>query len=164
MLEINLQKMRHKLRIMRNKSKNRLTWRKVIFEATGRLEESSREHARLKRDLRKGNITEHVTELTCGHCGKTCLSRADFWSHLKSHRHRAFLAKHEKVISVHTTRQNFIFPMPCSSICNICGKVCKSVGCMKRHEKVHISNTLTHPSIPNLVLLVYVSRRGKLQN
>ena len=51
-----------------------------------------------------------------------------------------FFAKHEKVSSGHTTRQNSICLMPYSNICNICGKVCKSVGGMKRHEKVHISN------------------------
>ena len=45
---------------------NRLIWRKVIFKATGCFEKSRLEHATLKRDLWKGNITEHVTELTCG--------------------------------------------------------------------------------------------------
>ena len=71
------------------------------FEAIGRFEESSWEHDRLKRDLRKGNITEHVTELTSGHCGRRCLSRAGFLSHFKSHRRRVSSAKHEKVSSVH---------------------------------------------------------------
>ena len=122
-------------------AKNRLTWRKVSFEATGRFEESRRENASLKRDLRKGNITEHVTELTCGHCGRPCLSRASFLNHLRSHRLRVFLAKHEKVSSVHTTRQNSICPMPYSNMCNICGKICKSVGGIKRNEKVHIFKT-----------------------
>ena len=45
-------------------AKNRLIWKKVIFEANGRFEENRREHDKLKRGLRKGNITEHVTELT----------------------------------------------------------------------------------------------------
>ena len=96
-------------------AQNRLTRRKVSFEATGRFEESRRKHARLKRDLRKGNITEHVTELTCGHCGRPCLSRAGFLSHLRSHRRRVPSAKHEKVSSVHTTCQNSICPMPYSN-------------------------------------------------
>ena len=56
LLETNLQKFRHKL----------INIIKIIFEETGRFEESRLEHARLKRDLRKGNITEQVTELTCG--------------------------------------------------------------------------------------------------
>ena len=120
-------------------TQNRLTWRKVIFKATGCFEESRQEHARLKCDLRKENITKHVTELTCGQCGRPCLSRAGFLSHLRSHRRRVSPAKHEKVISVYTTRQKFICPMPYSNICEICGKVCKSVGGMKRHKKVHIS-------------------------
>ena len=100
-------------------AQNRLTWRKVSFETTGRFEESRRKHARLRRDLRKGNIIEHVTELTCGHCGRPCLSRAGFLSHLRSHRRRVSSAKHEKVSSVHTTRQNSIYLMPYSNICNI---------------------------------------------
>ena len=139
--------MRHKLRFMETQAKNRLTWRKVSFETTCRFEESRRKHAKLKRDLRKGIITEHVTELTCGQCGRPCLSRAGFLSHLRSHRRRVFLAKHEKVSSVHTTLQNSICPMPYSNICNICGKSCKSLGDMKRHKKVHIFNTVTYPSI-----------------
>ena len=127
----------------------KFTWRKVSFEATGRFEESRRKHARLKRDLRKGNITEHVAELTCGHCGRPCLSRAGFLSHLRSHRRRVSSAKHEKISSVHTNRQNPICLMPYSNICNICGKICKSVDGMKLHEKVHIFNTITYPSILN---------------
>ena len=94
--------------------------------------------------------TEHVTELTCGLCGRPCLSRAGFLSHLRSHRRLVSSVKHEKVSSVHTTRQNSICPMPYSNICNVCGKICKSVGGMKRHEKVYIFDTLTYPSIPNL--------------
>ena len=47
-------------------AQNRLTWRKVIFAATARFEKSRWEHTRLKNDLWKRNITEHVTELTCG--------------------------------------------------------------------------------------------------
>ena len=78
-------------------ARNRLTWRNLIFEATDRFEESRREHARLRRDLRKGNITEYVTELTCGQCGRPCLSRAGFLSHLRSHRRHVSSAKHEKI-------------------------------------------------------------------
>ena len=85
MLEINLQKMRHKLRFMGNTS----AWRKVSFEATGRFEES--------------------VLMTCGHCGRPCLGRAGFLSHLRFHRRRVSSAKHEKVSSVHTTRQNSIY-------------------------------------------------------
>ena len=103
----------------------------------------------LKRDLRKENIHEHVTELTCAQCGKPCLSRAGFLSHLRFHRRRVFSAKHEKVSPVHITRQYPICPMPYSNICNICGKICKSVGGIKRNEKVHIFNKLTYSSIPN---------------
>ena len=143
-------------------AQNRLNWRKVSFGATGRFEESRQKHARLKRDLRKGNITEHVTELTCGHCGRPCLRRAGFLSHLRFHRRRVSSAKHEKVSSVHTTRQNPIYLMLYSNICNICGKICKSGGGMKRHEKVHIFNTLTYPSIPNF--FIYVAIVGRCAN
>ena len=45
---------------------------KLSFEATDQFEESRRKHARLKRALRKGNITEHVTELIRGQCGRPC--------------------------------------------------------------------------------------------
>ena len=139
-------------------AQNSLTWRKVSFEATGRFEESRRKHARLKLDLRTGNITEHVTELTCGHCGRPCLSRAGFLSHLRFHRRRVPSAKHEKVSSVHTTRQNAICPMPYSNICNIYGKICK---CRWR-KKVHIFNTLTYPSIPNLFIYLAIVRCASL--
>ena len=91
-----------------------------------------------------------------GHYGRPCLSRAGFLSHLRSHQRHVSLAKHEKVSSVHTTRQNPIYLMPYSNIWNICGKICKSVGGMKRHEKVHLFNTLFYPSIPNL--FIYVGR------
>ena len=138
---------------------NRLTWRKVSFEATGRFEKSRRKHARLKRGLRNVNITEHVTQLTCGHCGRPCLSKAGFLSHLRFHRRRVSSAKHEKVSSVHTTRQNPIYLRPYSDICKICGKICKSVGGMKRHEKVHIFNTLIYPSISNLFIYVAIVER-----
>ena len=57
-------------------AQNRLIWRKVIFAATGRFEESRREHARYKRDLRKKNITEHVSSIVwSGRCPKVSQPR-----------------------------------------------------------------------------------------
>ena len=102
---------------------------------------------------------EHVTKLTCGQCGRPCLSREGFLSYLRSYQRRVSSAKHEKVSSVHTTHQNSICLMPYSNICNICGKVCKSVGGMKRHQKVHTFNTFTYPSIPNLFMYVAIVRK-----
>ena len=112
LLETNLQKCDISFESWETQAKNSLTWRKSIFEATGRFEESRWEHARLKCDLQKGNITVHVTELTCGQGGKPCLSRAGFLSHLRFHRRRVSSAKHEKASTVHTNRQNSICLMP----------------------------------------------------
>ena len=108
------------------KALNRNAWRKLIRVGRDSFFDKCLSHAKIKRDLRKGNsdsLPADVKSWICETCGRVLLSKAGYVNHLKSHQNNP---------------AGFIVPaQPDSTSCVICGKVCKSSSGLKRHMIVH---------------------------
>ena len=105
---------------------DRLAWRKTVKKGCSLLHCNRVERAKLKRDLRKGNVDNlpcDSANWTCETCSRVLLSKAGYVNHVKSH-------AREHVSST-------IPPHPGSTTCAVCNKVCKSTPGLKRHMVVH---------------------------
>ena len=122
---------------------NRFDWRKSVKSGCKLFEESRVEHAKLKRSVRKGNVTNlppSVQTWPCEHCDRVLLSKAGYIGHVKSH-------STPKI----SLSDGTIPPCPDDLTCAICYKVCKSKGGLKRHISAAHKNDIPQigPINPN---------------
>ena len=77
---------------------NRGDWRKAVKDGCKSLEYNRIEHAKLKRELRKGcadNVPPDSMRWTCETCERVLLSKAGYVNHLKAHQNTP-IHKHTK--------------------------------------------------------------------
>ena len=137
-LKSSLQKCSIPITTWEESTRNRSTWRKLIFDGIKFFERIRIERTSLKRCLRKGEAVVPTQECInliwkCEQCGRLCLSRAGFISHQRSHRPKA---THHYALN--NDRQ-----------CNICQKVCKSAPGLKRHTRIHGTSVSSAQNIQN---------------
>ena len=137
-LKSSLQKCSIPITTWEESTRNRSTWRKLVFDGIKFFERIRIERASLKRSLRKGEAVVATQECInliwkCEQCGRLCLSRAGFISHERYHRPNA---THHYALN--NDRQ-----------CNICQKVCKSAPGLKRHTRIHGTSVSSAQNIQN---------------
>ena len=120
-------------------ARNRAAWRTEVRKGCKSLCSKRMQRAKLKRDLRKGNIENLPSDSanwTCETCGRILLSKAGYVNHMKSHQRNP--------------PARTVPPQPDSTTCAVCGKVCKSASGLKRHMAVH-KEDIQHPDPINPV-------------
>ena len=120
-------------------ARNRAAWRTEVRKGCKSLCNKRMQRAKLKRDLRKGNIENLPSgsaNWTCETCGRILLSKAGYVNHMKSHQRNP--------------PARTVPPQPDSTTCAVCGKVCKSASGLKRHMAVH-KDDIKHPDPINPV-------------
>ena len=123
---------------------NRGDWRKAVKDGCKSLEYNRIEHAKLKRELRKGcadNVPPDSMRWTCETCERVLLSKAGYVNHLKAHQN--------------TPIHRHVLAQPGITTCVICNKVCKSTAGLKRHMKVH-KDVLKQPDPINTIETSFV--------
>ena len=120
-------------------ARNRAAWRTEVKKGCKSLCSKRTQRAKLKRDLRKGNMENLPSDSAnwkCESCGRILLSKAGYVNHLKSHQRNP--------------PARVVPPQPDSTTCAVCGKVCKSTSGLKRHMAVH-KDDIKHPDPINPV-------------
>ena len=120
-------------------ARNRAAWRTEVKKGCKSLCTKRTQRAKLKRDLRKGNMENLPSDSAnwkCESCGRILLSKAGYVNHLKSHQRNP--------------PARVVPPQPDSTTCAVCGKVCKSTSGLKRHMAVH-KDDIKHPDPINPV-------------
>ena len=105
---------------------DRGAWRELVKNGCGSLHVKRLERARLKRALRKGNrenLPGDHTNWICEMCRRVLLSKAGYVNHMKSYTDRP--------------SSSSVPQQPDGTVCDIFGKVCKSVSGLKRQMVVH---------------------------
>ena len=105
---------------------DRSKWRKAIKDGVNQFEKCRIQHASYKRSIRKKELAVAPKELKgsmqCELCGRICLSRAGFKSHMRSHEE---------------TPAQVQYPEQVGLKCIKCGKIAKSKAGMKSHLRSH---------------------------
>ena len=105
---------------------DRLKWRKAIKEGVDQFEKCRIQHASYKKSVRKKELVVSPMELKgsmkCELCGRICLSRAGFKSHMRSHEENPTQVKYPEQVGLK---------------CFKCGKIAKSKAGMQSHLRSH---------------------------
>ena len=113
---------------------DRPKWRRLIFEGCKHFEAERIEHCKVKRALRKQDLSaipENQQDChQCNICNRICLSKAGLASHIRSHDNNDITYNYQGILS-----------SPSGTSCHLCNKVCRSTSGLKRHMKIHKEST-----------------------